>query len=259
MTFFDLARFESLRIERQVTWGRPVRVHNSCASTNDLALDAIKTEAKTGFVFLTREQTHGRGRRGNTWSAAPGECLMCSVLLRYPAHAPAPHGLSLAVGLAVADTTQDRVPARCQVRLKWPNDVYVDDHKLAGILIESKTDASGQLGLVIGIGLNVSTSVFPPELSHATSLKLLGAPEEEMESLLVDLLKHLEKRVSQWVTSGLSTLSRQVAALDYLLGKSFLVDGQPAVGCGIDELGQLLVELPDGQLKSYASAHIELT
>lgn len=258
MSFFDLARFDHLRAARQVTWGRPVRVHETCASTNDLALDAVKTEAKTGIVFLTREQTRGRGRRGNAWTAAPGECLMCSVLLRYPAQAPSPHGLSLAVGLAVADTTEQRVPQHRQVRLKWPNDVYVDHHKLAGILIESKADPTGALGIVIGIGLNVSTSAFPPELRHATSLKLLGAPQEDLESLLVDLLKHLEKRVSQWVTSGLTALSRQVAALDYLFGKQFLIDGQSAVGRGIDELGQLIVELPDGQLKTYASAHIEL-
>jgi BirA family biotin operon repressor/biotin-[acetyl-CoA-carboxylase] ligase len=259
MTFFDSARFEQLRTERQVTWGRPVRAHETCVSTNDLALDAIKSDAKTGIVFLAREQTSGRGRRGSRWSASPGECLMCSVLLRYPPHAPSPHGLSLAVGLAVAGMTLERVPPHRQVRLKWPNDVYVDDRKVAGILIESKVDATGQLGLVIGIGLNVSTSVFPPQLAHATSLKLLGAPEESWESLLVDLLKHLEKQVSQWVTSGLSTLSRQVAALDYLFGKSFLIDGQPAVGRGIDEQGHLLVELQSGERKTYSSAHIELT
>jgi len=258
MTFFDQARFESLRTARHVTWGRPVRALESCASTNDLALEAIKTEAKTGIVFLAREQTHGRGRRGNAWTAAPGECLMCSVLVRYPANAPPTHGLSLAVGLALADLTRERVPQGRQVRLKWPNDVYVDDHKLAGILIESKTDAAGQLGLVIGMGLNVSTSAFPPELAHATSLKLLGAPEESVESLLVDLLKHLERRISQWITAGLAALSREVAALDYLLGKSFLIDGRSAEGRGIDELGQLVVEMPDGQLKAYSGAHIEL-
>jgi len=105
----------------------------------------------------------------------------------------------------------------------------------------------------------VSTSQFPPQLAHATSLKLLGAEEESLESLLVDLLKYLERRVSQFITSGLTAQAREVAALDYLLGRSFLIDGTAAIGRGIDERGQLLVELPDGQTKAYASAHIELS
>jgi BirA family biotin operon repressor/biotin-[acetyl-CoA-carboxylase] ligase len=258
MTFFDTERFEQLRQERGVTWGRPVRVHAQCTSTNDLALQAISTEAKTGIVFLAKEQTAGRGRRGQRWVAPPGECLMCSVLLRYPRQAPAPHGLSLAVGLALIDVVTSRVDPRHLVRLKWPNDVYVNDAKLAGILIESKPDAQGQLGLVIGMGLNVSTTSFPAELPHATSLSLLGARHETMEQLLVELLEALERHVRHFVKHGVAGLWEEANRLDYLAGKSICIDGKPWVGQGINQRGELIAVDEAGNVMTFASAHVEL-
>ena len=114
-----------------------------------------------GVVAVADEQTAGRGRHGRTWSAAPGAALLVSVLLRpaAPARAPAPRD---------AGRRASRRPTRCArsagstPQVKWPNDLVVDDRKLAGILAE----ADGAGAVVVGMGLNLRADAFPAELAR---------------------------------------------------------------------------------------------
>lgn len=138
----------------------------SCDSTNRLLLDAAESGAAAGSVFVAREQTAGRGRRGREWVADPDDSLTFSLLWTFPAHPARLTGLSLAVGLAVVRALSDRALGECtDVRcgLKWPNDILLcrDDGsyaKAGGILIESALrsalDGGKELAVVIGIGLN---------------------------------------------------------------------------------------------------------
>ncbi len=265
MSFFDPELFERLRIEREVTWGRPVRAHQTCGSTNDLALDAISTDAKTGIVFVAHEQTHGRGRRQNKWTAPPGSCLMMSVLIRTPAplaqSGTGLGGLSLAVGLALCDLVQprlDRLVPAPSARIKWPNDVYVNDRKLAGILIESRPDRTGHLGVVIGIGLNHRLTSFPGELAQATSLAHLGVADESTESLLVDVLGAIEHRVIEFFTKGVAHLVPQLRSVDYLRDRKVEVEGQQGIGAGFDDQGRLLVRRREGDVWAVSSGHVRM-
>lgn len=258
MSFFDADLFEQLRIARKVTWGRPVRALEQCASTNDLALADVATDAKTGIVYLAHEQTQGRGRRGNVWLAPKGQSLTCSVLLRYPPGQTSVSGLSLAAGLAAFDVVAARIPSPGRVSFKWPNDVYVGDKKLGGVLIESKPDRTGHLGVVIGIGLNWLVSEFPPELARATSLALEGAPAESLESLLVDLLGQLQVRGAQLLKNGVASLASEAARHDYLFGRAITVDKHPGVGAGIDSHGRLILRDEHGALTTVSTGHVEL-
>ncbi|MDE6109297.1 MAG: biotin--[acetyl-CoA-carboxylase] ligase, partial [Muribaculaceae bacterium] len=109
---------------------------DSCESTNAL----MKQRAESlpgGYVIAAREQTAGRGRRGNSWEAAPGENLTFSMLLR-PSGMPAGRQfeLSMLVALAVADVVERNLGPDVPVEVKWPNDIYVGDRKVAGILME---------------------------------------------------------------------------------------------------------------------------
>lgn len=244
--FLDRERFERLRIERGVTWGRPLRLHESVPSTNDLALEEAEGDMKTGGVFVAREQTNGRGRRGNTWESRPGENLTFTILVRYPAAPQTAQSYPLVVGLAVREVIALRLPEGDeQVRVKWPNDVYVDDQKIAGILVESRIQA-GSIALAVGIGLNVAARDFGPFAKERTSLALaLKAardpdPALEKESLLVDVLGQLETRTRHFVGSGLGALLPELERYDLLRGRSFSVDGQRGSGAGIDGRGRLL-------------------
>ncbi len=271
MSFFDHRLFEQLRKESGVTWGRPVRALESCRSTNDLALSAIDTQAKTGIVFLAHEQTAGRGRRGNTWTAPPGECLMFSTLLRYPPSQTGLQGLSLAVGLALLDATQVMIgasevhtkteglqPTSLRPLIKWPNDLYLSDKKLAGVLIESRKNAAEGWGVVVGVGLNLTTLIFPPELSGATSLLQCGVRPPGLETLLVLVLKHIEKRMMQFLTRGCAAIVKEVRDFDYLRARLLKVGNVKGRGAGLTDQGSLLVETKGGKLHTLRSGHVEL-
>lgn len=263
MNFFDLDLFEKLRVERGVTWGRPVRSHDELRSTNDEALQAIAGEAKTGIVWIARHQTSGRGRRGNRWVAPAGEGLTFSVLLRYEGPYERLNGASLAVGLGVRDALARFVEGEVRqepVQVKWPNDVYVDGKKIAGVLIETRRDPRGGWGLALGVGLNVFTREFPSDLPDATSLVRIGVPEESLgfEALLVELLGGLEARLQAFLSRGMASLLPDLGACDFLRDKPVRVGPVFGVARGFDSEGRLLVETKRGEVQAIESGHVEL-
>jgi BirA family biotin operon repressor/biotin-[acetyl-CoA-carboxylase] ligase len=267
-SWFDAARFESLRVGSGVTWGRPVRVLEQAESTSDLGLEAVTSDARTGIVWVAREQTRGRGRRGNAWLAAPGEALLMSTLLRWPAPVQTATGLGLAAGLAVLNACQLRVPH--SLGLKWPNDVVLGDAKLAGILIETRPDGNGGVGVVVGVGINVQAREFDAAAGRPTSLALLGAnaADLELEGLLVDVLLGLEHLAPRVLTGHLAAVVADVRAVDALAGRRVrIVDAggedlleherQELVGiaCRISDAGDLEVETAGG-LRQVSSGHV---
>lgn len=263
MSFFDPELFESLREQRGVTWGRPVRMLEQTTSTNDEALAAIPGPAKTGIVWIARHQTRGRGRRGNAWLAPAGECLMFSTLLRYAGPRERLVGLSLAVGLAVCDAITRRLKdaeLSSVVQVKWPNDVVVDGRKIAGILLETKRDEKGAFGIVVGIGLNVHTRTFPGSMPPATSLALLGCDPASLgfESLLVDVLGAMGSRISGFLTHGARAVLSDLEAVDFLRDRMLVVENIQGRARGFDEGGRLLVEDQQGRIHALDSGHVVL-
>lgn len=156
-----------------------------CASTNAALLARAEAGAASGTVIVAERQTAGRGRQGRAWLASPGDSLTFSLLWRFPS-GTAPAGLSLAVGLAVAEAIQKIGAGR--TALKWPNDLLKDGRKLGGILIElvpGKPHAA-----VIGIGLNLRLPAgMPAELAaQSASLDNAGEPNALLAAVLVELL-----------------------------------------------------------------------
>jgi len=258
--WFDGARFEHLRAEAGAAWGRPVRVLDQTESTNDLGLAAIPGDDKTGIVWVAREQTRGRGRRGSAWVARPGEALLMSTLLRWPAPAETTTGLGLAVGLAILRACQRRVPAHA-LAIKWPNDVVCEGAKLAGVLIESRSDGRGAVGIVLGLGINVRSLAFDPGAGRATSLARLGADPGalELEPLLLDVLVELERVVPRVLTGHLTEVIAAVRSVDALAGRPVRIAGDAGNGArggeqqelmglarGISDDGELEVETEAG-------------
>lgn len=142
-------------------------------------------------AVMTDEQTAGRGQRGNIWLSAKGENLLCSILFE-PENLPAMSQFSLseAVALSICNTLQTQFNIKADI--KWPNDIYVDGKKIAGILIENSLKASKVAHTIIGIGLNLNQSTFPPELPNPTSAVLLSGKEANPEDVLGILLREME-------------------------------------------------------------------
>ena len=176
----------------EVPW--TVEVVDQAPSTNALVTARAREGAAEGLVVVAEHQTAGRGRLDRSWSTPARSSLTFSVLLRpaaEPAHWP---WLPLLAGIAVVDAVGHGA------RLKWPNDLLLGDHKLAGILVE-RIDTPAGAAAVVGIGLNVSTTRDELPVPTATSLAVAGHRVDRTD-LLVRVLVELDRVYSTWVRSG---------------------------------------------------------
>jgi BirA family biotin operon repressor/biotin-[acetyl-CoA-carboxylase] ligase len=164
-----------LGLVEDVSFIREILVFEETGSTNDVALRLARSGAEAGLVVFAERQLAGRGRLGRRWDSQAHEGLWFSLLLR-PALPLSqwPH-LTTWAAVAVAEAIDEFLPV--PARIKWPNDILLDGRKAIGILTESCLEASAPYA-VVGIGVNVNQTTFPPEIAEsATSLRLVrGAP-----------------------------------------------------------------------------------
>jgi len=158
-------------------------------STNSEALRRLP-ELEGGTVLAAREQTAGRGQRGNTWFTEPGRNLTFSIVLKQlPLQAAESVRLNFLTSVAVASFLESY---GVKVAIKWPNDIYVEGRKICGMLIENTLGPGGRLmASVIGIGINVNQTGFP-QLANATSLALVSGKVYDLEAELQAFLALFE-------------------------------------------------------------------
>jgi BirA family biotin operon repressor/biotin-[acetyl-CoA-carboxylase] ligase len=208
--------------------GSPRVHHRLTDSTNERAKGLALAGAPHGTLVTADEQTAGRGRQGREWTAPPRSALLLSVVLR-----ELDEMLPLAAAVAVADA----VPASATI--KWPNDIWIDGRKLAGILVEGRPQEGWA---VLGIGLNVSTERFPDELAEfATSLRLSGV-DESADAVLAGLLRSL----GDWLGAPRADVLDAWRSRDALKGQSVRWTGGEGVADGIDDSGALVVQTSAG-------------
>jgi BirA family biotin operon repressor/biotin-[acetyl-CoA-carboxylase] ligase len=176
--------------------GSELVVVEEARSTNDLAWEAEERGAREGFVVFAERQTAGRGQYGRQWESAPHLGLSLSVLLR-PALTlrESPQLTSLLAELVVATIAEETGSV---ASVKLPNDIYVADRKVAGILVEGRTDKDGSYVAVAGIGINVNQSLenFSEELrATAGSLAMAAARRIDRGKFAVALLRNFDKRI----------------------------------------------------------------
>jgi BirA family transcriptional regulator, biotin operon repressor / biotin---[acetyl-CoA-carboxylase] ligase len=195
----DLGRF----LERVVLpSGWRVLHELSVTSTNDLARAAARGDWPDRSVFVADYQTAGRGRQGRSWSAPPRTGLLFSVLLR-PRDTP-PYVHTMLASVAVCEAIERLVGL--EPAIKWPNDVLVDDRKVAGILAEA-TDDGAERTVVIGTGINVrSTPEMLADLPTATSLSIAAGWPVPRGDLLVLILE----RMDAWLALPTDRASREL-------------------------------------------------
>lgn len=167
---------------------RPLIVRiDSCRSTSsELAQEA---DAPHGTVVVCREQTAGRGQRGNHWEAEPGKNLTFSILLR-PAslRAACQFELSMVVSLAITDSIGALLPPASAPSIKWPNDIYIGDEKVCGILIENKLSGAFIERSIAGVGININQRRFLSDAPNPTSVVLHnGGTECDLGACLDDV------------------------------------------------------------------------
>ncbi|NOY91136.1 MAG: biotin--[acetyl-CoA-carboxylase] ligase [Deltaproteobacteria bacterium] len=235
MSAFDRQRFlEALRTQR---FGRSLELFARTTSSMDEARRAAAEGAPHGHLILAEEQTEGRGSRGRRWSSPPGDDLYFSLVLR-PRLAPrARPPLTLAIGLGVATAVSAHAGVEAQV--KWPNDVWLEGRKCAGVLVEATLGAAEDDAVLVGVGVNVNRSRFDLELTGATSLALASDRPQDRVRLLAEILQACEERLEALEEGRLEQV------LDELRGRLAL--RQRRVRCGALE-GVLHGVAPDGAL-----------
>jgi BirA family transcriptional regulator, biotin operon repressor / biotin---[acetyl-CoA-carboxylase] ligase len=203
-------------------------------STNDRARELVDAGAPSGTMVTAAEQTAGRGRTGRRWSAPAGVALLATAVLR-PLEA-AHRLLPLAVPLAVCEAIESVAPLACAV--KWPNDIWIDERKVSGILIEARPPDWALIG--IGINLAIPDDAYPQDLRWpATSVRHgVGA-----DAMLAALCAALER----WVDAPGADVLGGFRDRDALRGREVTWDGGEGVAAGIDDDGDLVVDTADGR------------
>jgi len=177
--------------------GRPFIILSQVESTNNYAMAKLHAGViGSGACLLAICQTAGKGQRGRSWQAKPGENITLSVALQLQNPQPRPFLLSAATALACYDLFQHY--AGDQVKIKWPNDLYWNDRKAGGILIENIYSGHAWSYSVIGIGININQTHFPPDAPKAVSLKQITGNTFDIVTLARQLVERLDSRI-QWI------------------------------------------------------------
>jgi BirA family biotin operon repressor/biotin-[acetyl-CoA-carboxylase] ligase len=233
--------------------GFGLMAHDSLGSTNSEACALARAGQRKPLWITARQQSAGRGRRGNVWISEPGN-LYCSLL--FPGIPSGRAGeLAFVSGLGVHDAVAGVAPSfASRLALKWPNDVLLDGRKVAGMLIEAEQDWA-----VIGIGINCAHH--PKDTAYpATDLQTAGAVVT-VETIFASLSKALLQRLQQWEQgAGFAAIRSGWLARAAGIGKDIRVrlPAKELAGQfqGLDETGQLLLRLPDGSTTAVSSGEV---
>lgn len=233
--------------------GNTVHFFSSLGSTMVEAAQLAAADAPHGTVVLADEQTAGIGRLGRSWHSEAGAGIYCSILLRVglpPGEVPI---ATLLLGLAAADAIQRVTTVACDLR--WPNDVLVNEKKVAGILAQLTGDT-----VIAGIGINVNHAELPRGLrTPATSLRLATGKVQSREDIVIQLLRSIDSFCTLLKESGRPAILRSFAAASsYVMNRRVIMEdtGRKGLTAGLDDYGFLLVHYESGQLERVASGGV---
>lgn len=250
---FDTQRFRAALTTRSI--GHGFHYREQVGSTMDEAATLAREDAPDGTLVFAEEQTSGRGRRGRAFHSPPGENIYFTLVLHLPAADLAK--ASVAVPLAACDACR---AAGADAAIKWPNDIWVGERKVCGMLLDSSLSA-GDVTLLAGIGINVNGDPRQnPELADiATSLRLATGAHVDRETLLANLCNNLEANLdTPWVD-----LLPRYRERSLVLGRTVTVtetNAAPYEATAVDLSSEasLVVELPGGERHTVNAADVSV-
>lgn len=230
-------------------------------STNQRLLTLAAREDIHGRVWLSEYQTAGRGRRGDQWLAPPGSSVCLSLGWRFDVPPPTLSALSLVVGIALIQSLQT-IGAR-DIAIKWPNDVLYQGRKLAGILIEMRSEFGGPCTVVIGIGVNVTLAQEARDrIAQGTADLAEACAEKPGRNLVASaMLNALVAALQKFQEQGFAAFAEEWERLDALRGQRISIQlpdrTVSGIARGVDAAGTLLLER-QGRLENFMSGHVRL-
>lgn len=244
-----------------------LEIFQTIDSTNKYARDIAEKNPASGAVVLAEQQSAGRGRLGKSWVSPFAANIYLSIVWDFERGAQALQGLSLAVGVAVKRAlTRSGVP---EVQLKWPNDIYVRQKKLGGILLEMIGDPVGQCSVIIGVGLNVSMPAksgadIEQEWTDVTSELLHSSADirPSRNQLAADLISEIVQLLTDFESRGFEAYRDEWQTADAFFGQTAVISTpkQSIAGVvkGVDSNGALRLQLADGKIESFIGGELSL-
>lgn len=228
-------------------------------STNSHAIDLLKeTRLPEGTIVHTNYQTAGRGYSTNKWDSEDSKNLLISIVL-YPSFIKPEDqfSISMTISLGICDFLEQHIPS-CTI--KWPNDIYVVNDKIAGILIESAISGEILEYTIVGIGLNINQTRFSPQIPNPASLRLITGTEYETAACLKQLSESIDKRYKQLIGGGRNIKNEYISRLFRLNSWSEFKDEKEMFTArilSITDEGKLILEKKDSKTTEYAFKEVE--
>lgn len=223
---------------------------DAIASTNDYLRELLSKGEKIteGTVVIAENQHGGKGQRGKQWMSEPGANLTFSILL-YPRflRASDQFELSKAISLGIISYLQHTLPVNVsEIKVKWPNDIYIGREKVCGILMENAVSGNQVAHSIIGIGLNVNQQVFDKSIPNPTSMKLSSQEDHNLSHVLEGLCCYLDRRYMRLRNTPLHEANEEYLGALYRFAQigDYEVKGVPlrAQIVGVSGTGCLILE-----------------
>lgn len=254
---------EDLELILSSTFLADLEYHKTIGSTNDRALQLMQTqELKLPFLVLAETSTASRGRENRKWFSPLGTINQTLIIDadEYGLSMDRTPVVSLLMALSVAETIASLVPEQA-TRVKWPNDVYVDDRKISGILIERPPKNQNRLAIGIGINVNNSFATASQEFQDkATSLVDSSGEEHSLSRVIVELIKRVDSNLQDFKQGRLDLCSTW-QQFCFLTGKSIvLIDGARTISglcLGINSTGAIVIRTEGRETLEIISGSIE--
>ena len=256
---------EGLKKKLQTAWlGNNIYGKDCIPSTNELAKKLAEEGAAEGTLVITDLQTSGKGTQGKIWESPAGKGLLFSFILRPPIPSYRLPQITLLTAVVLADIIEEKIFLK--TKIKWPNDIYIRDKKVAGILTEASSLGNEIKYVIVGIGINVNTTM--DELNGKILQPFTSLFEEKNElidrySLLASFLGEYEKEYEVFCEEGFFDIrERWLQKACGIQEKVLLEDNKktkPVTILGIDQYGALLVRTEEGLEERYLSGQVHIS
>ena len=239
-----------------------LKILSAVDSTNRYAREQAANHASSGLVVLAEKQTAGRGRRGKVWVSPLASNIYMSVVWDFSGAGDTLKGLSLAIGVAVRRALLKLGVA--EIKLKWPNDIFVNGKKLGGILLEMIGDPSAECSVIVGIGINVLMSESSAEAIDQdwTDLQKASSVTISRNELVACLITETFEVLGNFQRTGFSVYRAEWQAADLLKNQSGTIskdrESVSGIVLGVDNSGSLRMRLSDGEEQRFIGGELSL-
>lgn len=229
-------------------------------STNTHTADLLKKDnVQEGTIVHTNYQSSGRGYLGNCWESEDGKNLLISIVLFPSFIKPEDQfNISMAISLGICDFLLSFIP---ECSIKWPNDIWVNSDKIAGILIESTLSGDQIEFTIAGIGLNINQEKFLSKAPNPVSLRLLTGMNYDLPTCLNQLASHLDKRYKQLIAGNFSQIKKEYVSKLFRLNEWYEFKDFQGIFTGrilnVGDYGRLKIEKKNRDIKEYSFKEIE--